>query len=63
MALDFRKIEQFLFREARLADENAYDDWFALWDDHEETVYWVPCNHDDVDPNGSCRLFMTTSVD
>ena len=50
MALDYRAIEQFLFREARLADENAYDEWYALWDDHEETVYWVPCNHDDVDP-------------
>ena len=34
------EVEQFLFREARLADENDYDAWEALWT--EDALYWVP---------------------
>jgi len=49
MALDYRRIEQFLYREARLADENRLDDWLDLWS--EDAIYWVPCNKDDVDPS------------
>ena len=41
-------IEQFLYREARLMDENRYREWFALWD--KDGCYWVPCNDDDIDP-------------
>lgn len=37
-----REIEQFLYREARYADEHAYDAWEALWTD--DGVYWVPAN-------------------
>lgn len=33
-------IQQFLYREARLLDEQRYDDWFQLMD--EEFTYWVP---------------------
>jgi benzoate/toluate 1,2-dioxygenase subunit beta len=40
--------EQFIYREARLADEHAYDDWEALWTD--DAVYWVPFGSDDADP-------------
>lgn len=43
------KIEQFLFLEAQLADENRYEDWLALWA-ADDCTYWVPCNDDDVDP-------------
>lgn len=53
MAFDSNRhhqIEQFLYHEAYLADENRLDDWFALWDDQEDVIYWVPCNKDDVDP-------------
>jgi 3-phenylpropionate/cinnamic acid dioxygenase small subunit len=35
-----REVEQFLYREARLADENDYDGWEALWTD--DALYWVP---------------------
>lgn len=42
-------IEAFLFHEARLADENRYDEWFALWT--EDVRYWVPANLDDYDPD------------
>lgn len=41
-------IERFIFREARLADENRYDEWEALWTD--DGIYWVPFGSDDSDP-------------
>lgn len=52
MAFDRYAVEQFLYREARLADEQRLDEWLTLWD--EDALYWVPCNQDDVDP--ACQL-------
>jgi 3-phenylpropionate/cinnamic acid dioxygenase small subunit len=37
---DYRAVTDFLYREARLADEARYADWLALWT--EDGVYWVP---------------------
>ncbi len=37
-------VEQFLYREARLADESDYDAWEALWTD--DALYWVPVGGD-----------------
>jgi benzoate/toluate 1,2-dioxygenase subunit beta len=34
------ELEQFLYREARYADESDYDAWEALWTD--DALYWVP---------------------
>ena len=48
MSADRLKVESFLYREARLMDENAYDEWLSLWTD--DALYWVPCNRDDSDP-------------
>lgn len=48
MPVDRHQIENFLYREARLMDENAYDEWFALWTD--DALYWVPANEDNIDP-------------
>jgi benzoate/toluate 1,2-dioxygenase subunit beta len=48
MAVDRHKLENFLYREARLMDEHAYDEWLALWD--KDALYWVPCGRDDLDP-------------
>jgi 3-phenylpropionate/cinnamic acid dioxygenase small subunit len=48
MAIDRYQVETFLYREARLMDEHAYDEWLALWTD--DALYWVPCNEDDIDP-------------
>ena len=45
--LDLRRIEQFLYREARLADEHDYSGWESLWTD--DGLYWVPANGDDTD--------------
>ncbi|MEH3034773.1 MAG: aromatic-ring-hydroxylating dioxygenase subunit beta [Aeromicrobium erythreum] len=45
---DVRDVEQFLYREARLADENDYDGWEALWTD--DAIYWVPADDLTADP-------------
>jgi 3-phenylpropionate/cinnamic acid dioxygenase small subunit len=37
---DRGEVEQFLYREARYADESDYDAWEALWT--EDALYWVP---------------------
>src|SRR5215218_6525084 len=44
---DIREVEQFLYREARFADESDYDSWEALWTD--DGLYWVPAGNDDGD--------------
>lgn len=48
MSTDRHTVEAFLYREARLMDEHAYEEWLALWTD--DALYWVPCNEDDFDP-------------
>jgi 3-phenylpropionate/cinnamic acid dioxygenase small subunit len=42
---DRRLVEDFVYREARLADEHEYDAWEQLWTD--DGVYWVPAADDD----------------
>jgi 3-phenylpropionate/cinnamic acid dioxygenase small subunit len=49
-----REIEQFIYREARLADEHAYDAWEELWTD--DAVYWVPFGADDADPKSQMSV-------
>lgn len=46
--LDLRQVEQFLYREARYADEHDYDAWEALWTD--DALYWVPAGDASADP-------------
>ena len=46
--LDLREIEQFIYREARYADEHDYDAWEALWTD--DALYWVPAGGDLAEP-------------
>lgn len=43
-----RRIERFIYQEARLQDEHAYEDWEQLWTD--DAIYWVPANGADIDP-------------
>jgi benzoate/toluate 1,2-dioxygenase subunit beta len=45
---DIRDVEQFLYREARYADESDYDSWESLWTD--DALYWVPSGGADTDP-------------
>jgi 3-phenylpropionate/cinnamic acid dioxygenase small subunit len=46
--LRHHEISQFLYKEARLQDENRYQEWESLWTD--DAVYWVPANGEDIDP-------------
>jgi benzoate/toluate 1,2-dioxygenase subunit beta len=41
---DLKAVTEFLYLEARLADEARYADWLALWTD--DGVYWVPATTD-----------------
>jgi benzoate/toluate 1,2-dioxygenase beta subunit len=52
--LDLRQVEQFVYREARYADEHDYDAWEALWTD--DAVYWVPAGGDLADPGGQMSV-------
>ncbi|WP_110797075.1 aromatic-ring-hydroxylating dioxygenase subunit beta [Mycolicibacterium llatzerense] len=45
---DLRELEQFIYREARFADEHEYDAWEALWTD--DALYWVPAAGSLADP-------------
>ncbi len=42
------EVTQFIYREARLQDDHAYDEWESLWTD--DGVYWIPANGEDSDP-------------
>lgn len=42
------RAQEFLYREAELADGHRYDEWLALWTD--QVLYSVPCNSEQVDP-------------
>jgi 3-phenylpropionate/cinnamic acid dioxygenase small subunit len=48
------RIQQLLYREARLMDEHRYADWLALWD--QDGVYWVPCNGGGGDPENEVSI-------
>ena len=42
------EVTQFIYREARLQDDHAYDEWESLWTD--DGIYWIPANGEGVDP-------------
>jgi benzoate/toluate 1,2-dioxygenase subunit beta len=48
VAIELAQAEQFLYREARFADEHRYEEWERLWTD--DAIYWVPANGDEIDP-------------
>jgi benzoate/toluate 1,2-dioxygenase beta subunit len=52
--VDRRAVEDFLYMEARLADQHRYEDWEALWTD--DALYWVPIGGDDTDPEREVSL-------
>jgi 3-phenylpropionate/cinnamic acid dioxygenase small subunit len=51
-----REVEQFVYLEARLADELRYDEWESLWSD--DAIYWVPSGADDIDPNTQMSIIF-----
>lgn len=46
--LDRDAVAEFIYHEARLADEHRYDEWEALWAD--DALYWLPVGSGDIDP-------------
>ena len=48
-AAERAELEAFVYREARLADESAYDEWESLLAD--DMHYWVPVGAADYDPS------------
>lgn len=42
-----REVEDFLYKEARLADESRYSEWESLVDD--DMFYWIPLGEGDYD--------------
>ena len=54
------EVEQFLFREASLLDERAFDEWLALWADNGR--YWVPRGSDQVDPFEHISIFWEDAM-
>jgi 3-phenylpropionate/cinnamic acid dioxygenase small subunit len=54
--IDLREAERFLYREARLADAFALEEWEALWTD--DAVYHVP-----VDEHADPRTHMSIVFD
>ncbi len=57
---DLRDLEQFLYREARLLDEQRWDEWEALW--IEDGEYWVPARPDQPDPVRHVSLVYEKSL-
>ncbi len=51
---DYWEVCQFLYQEARLADESDYDAWERLWTD--DALYWVPANGVNPDPATSVAI-------
>lgn len=56
MAELLREVEQFVYREARLADEGRYEEWEALWTD--DGVYWVPAGDEKIDPERQMSIIF-----
>ena len=50
------EVEQFLYLEARLADESDYDGWEKLWTD--DAIYWVPAGRADADPGTAVSVIF-----
>ncbi len=46
--------EQFLYHEARLLDEQRYEEWLALFT--EDATYWVPLEQRQQDPRETSSL-------
>ncbi|WP_220794051.1 aromatic-ring-hydroxylating dioxygenase subunit beta [Nocardioides pelophilus] len=53
---EVREVEQFLYREARLADENDYDGWEALWTN--DALYWVPVDGEGDHPRSTVSVIF-----
>jgi ethylbenzene dioxygenase beta subunit len=53
-------VEQFLYREARLLDEDNWDDWLALFSD--DGMYWAPLIAGQDNPLDHVSLFWENAL-
>lgn len=49
-----RRVEEFLFHEARLLDEREFEAWMALFAD--DGIYWIPATPGQQDPLGEVSI-------
>ena len=49
-----RRVEEFLFHEARLLDEREFEAWMALFSD--DGIYWIPATPGQQDPLGEVSI-------
>jgi len=49
-----RRVEEFLFREARLLDDREFEAWMALFAD--DGIYWIPATPGQTDPLGEVSI-------
>ena len=50
-----KDIVDFVYREARLLDERRFEEWLTLF--APDGIYWMPLDHDEVDPKLVTTLF------
>lgn len=55
-----REVEQFLYNEARLLDEQRWAEWNALF--AKDGEYWVPASHNQPDPQNHVSLIYETDL-
>jgi ethylbenzene dioxygenase subunit beta len=55
-----RDVAQFLYHEARLLDENLWDDWLRLFT--PDGTYWAPLTRDQPDPVNHVSLFWEDAL-
>ena len=49
MSVSREQVIDFIYAEARMLDEQRYDDWLALW--LEDGHYWMPLDYQQTDPH------------
>ncbi|MGH8246653.1 MAG: aromatic-ring-hydroxylating dioxygenase subunit beta [Gammaproteobacteria bacterium] len=57
---NLRELEEFIYREARLLDEQRWEEWIALFTENGE--YWVPAAPDQPDPRNHVSLIYETGL-
>ncbi|MCY4154697.1 MAG: aromatic-ring-hydroxylating dioxygenase subunit beta [Gammaproteobacteria bacterium] len=58
--VDLNDIQQFLYHEARLLDEQRWEEWNDLY--LEDAEYWVPAAADQPDPHNHVSLIYETGL-
>lgn len=57
---DMNDIQKFLYHEARLLDEQRWEEWNELY--LEDAEYWVPATPDQPDPQNHVSLIYETGL-